>query len=695
MKALVGTALALAVLAALILGAAALLLPRMIASDAVRARIESSAQTALGRALHYERLDFALLPPSLVVVAPSLAGATPEAPPLAEARRVSLRVGLLPLLVRRLAIDGLVVDGATLRLRRTAAGLELPRLREDERTAGSGAAEVADGLPALGVRVLELRDTTLFLEDASLTPPAVWELSDVKATLRAESIDAPVRLDASFGLPNGGRVTGRGTATLAGELDLDFELEKIALAPAAPYFADAERLAGLVSGSVALAGPVRSPNRIAARLAVEGADLQLDEIELRGPLRIDVDLEGDRGARSGRFDIDATAAELVYGRAFRKPPGISATVNGRIVSGKGGVLGFDDLELKMHNLDATVEMPTGRRTQMDVRAPAFDLAGWEEFLPALSGWQLGGRVTLDGVALVREPAGVHGRLDLEGVQATHPLGGTLVLRGALLGEGPRVRGQGLDLVVADQPFRIDVELGDLGTPAPRWQVKLDGRDADVHRLLDGFTRKGDALHGRLALHGVLGLPVDTGGDPLSKLAGRVRLEIRDGWTKGRSLIKTSLDALVAVASPLHLLARGLKVGSHARSKDRFDSVTGTFDIADGIARTDDLRIVETDHSIELSGTLGLADLALDMRGSLSFAGEGAGGANRGIPLAHVRGTLGDPRVEVTADAARSFAAALGPSRLGKKLERALGPKAARKLADGLGDLLQRAAPERQ
>ena len=79
-----------------------MLLPRVIASDAARARIESAAEAALGRALRYERLDFGLLPPSLVVVAPVIAGATPEAPPLAEARRVSLRVALLPLFARRL-----------------------------------------------------------------------------------------------------------------------------------------------------------------------------------------------------------------------------------------------------------------------------------------------------------------------------------------------------------------------------------------------------------------------------------------------------------------------------------------------------------------------------------------------------------------------------------------------------------------
>jgi hypothetical protein len=61
----------------------------------------------------------------------------------------------------------------------------------------------------------------------------------------------------------------------------------------------------------------------------------------------------------------------------------------------------------------------------------------------------------------------------------------------------------------------------------------------------------------------------------------------------------------------------------------------------------------------------------------------------------VRGTIGDPEVEVTREAARSFAAALEPNRLGAKLEKAIGPDAARDLADGLGNLLRKAAPDRR
>jgi uncharacterized protein involved in outer membrane biogenesis len=711
-KWLLGAALTVAVLAALVLGAAAWFLPGVLASDAARARIESEAEAALGRALRYQRLEFGLLPPSVRVVAPAIAGATPEEPPLAEARRVSLRVALLPLLAGQLLIDGLVIDGATLRLRRSAAGFELPRPagKPPKASEGGPPQEWTGAAPAepvttaegellpLAVRKLSLRDTTLILEDVAAQPPVIWELRELRGELRGEWPGEPLDVEASFALASGGSAELKGTATPDGEVDLELELDEVALAPATAYLGDGTQLAGLVSGELEMKGPARSPDRIAARLALRDADVRFDEISLRGPLRVEADLAGGLAAPSGSFDIDATQAELVYGRAFRKPAGTSATVSGRIVSGPGGLLGFDDLKLQVRDLDATAELSSGERMRIDVRASPFELAGWEALVPLLEGWQLAGRLAPGALAVERGPTELHGRIELDGIRAASPRGGALVLRGALLGEGSRVRSEGLELVAADQSVRVDAELVDLGAPEARWRLHFDARDADLSRLMAGFADGRTQLHGRLTTDGDLALPLDSGGDPLAALTGRVRLAIRDGWTSGRSLLKTSLDALIAVARPLDLLSRGVDAARSKRSADRFESVTGSFEIAGGFARTDDLRISEREHSIDLAGTLRLADLALDMRGKLTFADardDEPGGVRRGIPLAHVGGTLGDPRVEVSGDAARSFAAALEPGRLGATLERAIGPESARELADGLGNLLDKATRKRR
>lgn len=81
--------------------AAVLALPSLIESAEVRSRIEGAAYQTTGRALHYDTLEVGLLPPSLRVLGPRLSGERPDDPALLEAREVSLRVALLPLLDRK------------------------------------------------------------------------------------------------------------------------------------------------------------------------------------------------------------------------------------------------------------------------------------------------------------------------------------------------------------------------------------------------------------------------------------------------------------------------------------------------------------------------------------------------------------------------------------------------------------------
>jgi hypothetical protein len=76
-------------------------------------------------------------------------------------------------------------------------------------------------------------------------------------------------------------------------------------------------------------------------------DVQLDEIALRGPVRVEADLTGAQAARSGGFIVDATDAELDFGGSFHKPSGAPASVTGRVVSGPGGVLAIDDVKLRV------------------------------------------------------------------------------------------------------------------------------------------------------------------------------------------------------------------------------------------------------------------------------------------------------------------------------------------------------------
>jgi len=99
----------------LVLVALALLLPSVLASDAVRGRIQTAVAGALGSEVRYAVLELGLFPPSLLASNVAVAGASAQAPPLLEAERVALRVALLPLLSRRLRID-VALDGGRFQL---------------------------------------------------------------------------------------------------------------------------------------------------------------------------------------------------------------------------------------------------------------------------------------------------------------------------------------------------------------------------------------------------------------------------------------------------------------------------------------------------------------------------------------------------------------------------------------------------
>jgi len=153
-------ALAAIALAAVAIGALAWLGPRLAKSEAARAKIQAAAHDALGRELRFQDIDFGLLPPSLLVVEPVVAGETESDPPLARAERIALRVALWPLLRRKIEVTSLAIDGLALHLVRTKDGLVLPSAskQESEPRAPSEPEPSGAPAPALDIRKVSVRD---------------------------------------------------------------------------------------------------------------------------------------------------------------------------------------------------------------------------------------------------------------------------------------------------------------------------------------------------------------------------------------------------------------------------------------------------------------------------------------------------------------------------------------------------------
>lgn len=694
----------------LALGALMMFLPGIAERPAVRARIEQAARDATGRDFGYRDITFALLPPRLVLEEPVLAGETPDAPPFVEAQEVALRVALAPLLARSVVLETLVIEGATLRLVRDAGGLRLPAppAGDAEEAPGepgpaaepAGGSGDASGGVALGVKSLRLRGARVVLEDRTVSPPAVWDVEDVDATAGIASLDEPVdfRLDARVA---GGAVAIEGTADLAAEtLDAEARLDGLGLASLRPYLEAAGELAGAVSGTVRATGSFAAPE-LEADLALADGDLRLDTVALRGALGLRAKLRlGD--ALAGTFDIDATGADLdAADGAFRKPPGRAARVQGRLVPRDGGGLAVDDVVLKIHNVDATGRVETGRRLRAELDVQPFALAGWDELLPALAAYRPAGTLRPGALRVATQPLEVHGRIGLDAVELTLPDAAPITLDGAVEGTGDAVQLRDVVLTTGGERIRLGGEVSEL-SGTPRYRLALGADGAETNTLLSAFTAVEDRVHGPLTLDTQL---AGRTGDPgLRSLTGHVDFAIRPGRIKGVSLLEETVGRLGTFGEAA-LLVGALKAGDEMRKMERFygddfQEAAGRFDVRDGWAHTNDLRIVYDAYRVDLTGRMRLADRRLDFRGRLTIeeevdatladasAGESPEPKRRVIELAGVKGTLDDPEVDLSRQVVQSWVGGYTARELREKYQEKLDEKLGEDLGKDVGDLVE-------
>jgi hypothetical protein len=181
----------------------------------------------------------------------------------------------------------------------------------------------------------------------------------------------------------------------------------------------------------------------------------------------------------------------------------------------------------------------------------------------------------------------------------------------------------------------------------------------------------------------------------------VRADVGRGRLRGVSLLRATSDALGALAEAA-VLANRIRGSRNAERfyEDEFESIGATLRLGGGLARTDDLRIVYRHYTADLRGSLGLADGRLDMTGEITvgpeldaaLAGEGAVPAAsarrpRRIPLAHVVGTLKQPRVDLSPAAIASLSGRYAFEKERGKLEEKIDERLGRGSGAAVGEIL--------
>ncbi|NNL67096.1 MAG: DUF748 domain-containing protein [Myxococcales bacterium] len=697
------------VLLVVAVGALAIFLPGLVASPAVRERIETAAKDATGREFRYQELTFGLLPPRLVITQPRLSGERPDDPPFAEAGDVSLRIALAPLLARALVLENLVVNDATVRLVRDADGLRLPEPPAEEEAAeapapagGDSAAEggaetgseAGDSGVALAVEDFRLRGARVILEDRTVTPAATWDVEELDANLKLSAV-GPARFDLDARVA-GGRLSVDGEADLKAETtDLEAKLEAIGLAALAPYLEAGRTASGTLSGTVGVSGPFARPV-VDADLRVADGAVQIEDVSLRGPLVLRAKLAGGE-AVSGSFDVDATGAALdAYDGAFQKPAGRPATVKGRLVPASDGSLAVDDVELKIHNLDARGRIDAGKRVRASLTAEPFDLAGWDEILPALAEYRPAGTLSPGALELATEPLSVKGRIGLDGIRMQLPDGPEIAVQGALEGTGDALALRDVVLTTGGESVRVGGQVEGLSRDVMSYRLTLGADGAETNTLLSAFAGLDDQVHGPLTLETDLRGRSDD--EKLENLNGRLAFTITPGKLTGVSLLEQTVNRLGTFGEAA-LMAAALKQPEKAKKLERFygdefEELAGTFTVNQGWARTKDLRLVYDGYRVDLAGGLRLFDQKLDFSGQLTLEREvdetladASGGEvpaetrePRVIQLASVTGTLDDPKVGLAPGTVEDLVGGYARSKYRRKYQ----DKLDEKLGEGAG-----------
>jgi hypothetical protein len=227
-------------------------------------------------------------------------------------------------------------------------------------------------------------------------------------------------------------------------------------------------------------------------------------------------------------------------------------------------------------------------------------------------------------------------------------------------------------------------------------VRADTEAAELQALLRASGIDSDAISGPLTASLDLSGPLDAK-EPLRAVSGSSRLDVGRGKLKGVSLLEGTIERLGVLGA--FAFALGSAKGGSSLQRfygDEFESITGTFRVGDGRARSRDLRLLYRHYQVDLDGSLGLVDSSLDFKGLLTILPEvdaalqaepGSEGREKVIPLAHIGGTLSEPSIQLTREAVVAFAASPRRSELEQKIDERLGEGSGREVIDALEGLL--------
>jgi uncharacterized protein involved in outer membrane biogenesis len=213
---------------------------------------------------------------------------------------------------------------------------------------------------------------------------------------------------------------------------------------------------------------------------------------------------------------------------------------------------------------------------------------------------------------------------------------------------------------------------------PGFHIVAELAGIDVAAVM-AFAGAGDALTGRLA--GTIDVRGrgTSASQATASARGRARLDLANGTVEGLNLVRT-----IVLAGSMRKDSRAQVSGVPAARAEPFDSLTASFVIGGGAARTDDLQFRSADVLLTGAGVIELARQGVDLVGRVQLSDELSKQAGRDLlrytredgrvtlPVV-VSGTAGDLTVMIdVGDAAKRAIVNRAAEEAKKAISRALG-----------------------
>lgn len=507
-------------------------------------------------------------------------GGAEEAPFIA-ADRIVFAVALLPLLRGDIEVKRLIFDGAEVRLRAKEDGSANWTFPTDED-------REQPTLEDLRLDDVQLNDSLITFQGADGAPPLALE--DVDARLSLESLDAPAALSAAFAYRQE-RVTVDSTIGLPRAVLENGQTPFSAEVRSAPLTGSFEGVFTAATGA------------LAGSLEMRGSSLRRLLAWIGSPL--------GEGRGFGAFEVAAQLARegdtIALNEATLGLDGISATGRLNIVTRENQRMRVDGA-LTTSRIDLNTYLPPPAQGE---NASGVEVGqGWSDQPIDFSGLRaLDANLAL-GVGALRFQ-----QLDFSNVQMTLRLANGAA--DARLTQISLYGGSGTGRLIADGSGAV-----------PRLAVELNAENVQAEPLLHsaiGF----DKITGRGALNASL---VGTGSSQaaiMRSLSGAASFEFNDGQWKGVNLAQ--------IARSVQSVVSGQAMTSGGGATD-FAELGASFAVADGIAATDNLRLLNPFVRLEGAGLVNIGAQTIDMRiapravRSIEGQGGDAGVAGIGIPF---------------------------------------------------------------